>query len=93
MLFKVLLLASVSLSTTLQVGSIALRRLTKSPKMQVAHMDDVAAKSSWLEKQQDMVGAVKPTGAPNMGFGGAARGLVDEQAEVAELRAMLGKLD
>ena len=62
MLFKILLLASISLSTTLQVGSIALRRLTKSPKMQVAHVDDVAAKSSWLEKQQDMVGAVKPTG-------------------------------
>ena len=39
------------------------------------------------------VGTVKPTGAPNKGFGGAARGLLedDEKAEVAELRAMLGK--
>ena len=38
------------------------------------------------------VGDVKPTGAPNMGFGGTIRGLaLDEQAEVAELKAMLGK--
>jgi hypothetical protein len=37
------------------------------------------------------IGVVKPSGAQNMGFGGAKRGLLDEQAEVAQLRAMLGK--
>jgi hypothetical protein len=38
------------------------------------------------------VGTIKATGAPNKGFGGASRGLLDgEDAEVAELRAMLGK--
>ena len=38
------------------------------------------------------MGAGRTTGKPNMGFGGASRGLaMDEQAEVAALREMLGK--
>jgi len=39
------------------------------------------------------VGSIKPTGAINKGFGGADRGLLEnsEAAEMAELRALLGR--